>query len=100
RHVRRERFILGEKKIQRLAVKLARLGIRTEVWDVVTAFLEILITRRAFLTIPALLVRQFNRCQDRKPFNRQRDMCKVSNRAMAVLKIKCIEKLLRLLRAD
>src|SRR5713101_9630211 len=100
RHVRRESFVLGKKKIQRLAIEFACLVVGTEVWDVVAALLEILIACGALLPIPALLVSQLNCCQNREPLDRQRNMRQVGNRAVAILKVKSIEKLLRLLRAD
>ena len=98
--MRRKRFILGKQKIQSLAVELAPLVIRAEVGCVIPALLEILIPRRPLLPVPSLLVCKFNRRQNRQPLDRQRNVRQVRNRAVPILKIESVEKLLRLLRAD
>ena len=54
--MRGERIVLGKQTIQGFAVELARLCIGAEVRDVVAALLEILITSRTLLPVPALLV--------------------------------------------
>ncbi len=61
RHVRRKRLVLGEQKIQCLAVETSPLIIRPEIRRVIPTLLEVLIPRRPLLPIPALLVGQFNR---------------------------------------
>ena len=99
-HPLRKRFVFARRGPRsRGTVARARRSSR-EIGRVVAALLEILIARGALLAVPALLVGHVDRRQNREPLNRQRDVRQVGDGAMAVLKIKGIEKLLRLLRAD
>src|SRR5260370_14526504 len=74
--------------------------VSTKVRNVVTALLEILVTSRALLAIPALLVDEDDGRKNGKLLNRQRDMRKIGNGAVPVLEVEGVKKLLRLLLAD
>ena len=100
RHVQRKRVVLGKQEVHSLPIQLPPLIIRSEIRCVVPALAKVLITRRPLLPIPALLVGQFNRRQNRKPLDGQREMRQISNRAVAVLEVKSVEKLFRFLGAD
>ena len=72
-----------------------------EIRSEIAALLEILIAGGALLPVPALLVGdQDDRREDGKLFNGEGDVRKIGDRAVAVLEVESVEKLLRLLLAD
>src|SRR3954465_10207387 len=99
-HLLREGLILGKKKIDGGAIVAAGSGICSKVGNKVAALLEILVARGALLSVPALLIDENNRRQNRQLLNGKRQMRQIGNRAVSVLEIKCVEKLLSLLLAD
>ena len=62
--------------------------------------MKVLVARRTLLPVPALLIHQHNGRQQAQPFHRERDVRQVGNGAVAVLKIKGVQKLLGALGAD
>src|SRR6185312_16690157 len=78
-HRFRRLFVLSEKRLDRLPIESRCSFIRSEVRCVIAALVKVLIARRSFLPIPTLLVSHLNRCQDRKPLDRQRDVRQVRN---------------------
>src|SRR6185437_16041351 len=74
--------------------------IRAEIGHVPAAFSKILVTGGALLTIPSLLVDEYNRSEQGKPLDCEGQVGEVGNGAMAVLEIKCVEELLGALAAD
>ena len=95
--MRRERFVFAKRNSNRFAIKIARLLVGPEIRGEVAALLEILIAGRAFLAVPALLVCDLDRRENRKPFDGEGDVGQVGDRAVAVLEIKSVEKLFCLL---
>src|SRR5262249_20931117 len=96
-----EGLIFSEEKIHGRAVGgFAGFTTGAKIRNVITALLEILVARGALLSVPALLIHQNNRRQDRKLFHGKGHMRQVGDRAVAVLEIKSVEKLLGLLLAD
>ena len=79
KHLLRERFIFGKQVCYGLPVQISCLAVIAEIGRVVAALLEILVAGRAFLAIPALLVGDGDCRENRKAFNRQRNMRKVSD---------------------
>ena len=65
-----------------------------------TGVAEVLVARRALLPIPALLVDKLDRGQQRQPLDGHGDVGEVGNRAMAVLEVERVQKLLGALRTD
>src|SRR5580658_9146503 len=94
RHMRRERLVLGEEKIKRLTIERASFAVGAELRRVIAAFFEVLIAGRTLLPVPALLVGQLDSSENREPLYRQRDVRQVGNRAVTVLEVESVKKLL------
>ena len=69
-----KRFVFGKQTVDCFAIQRPGLIVSPEIRGVVSAFLEILVARRALLPIPSLLVGYGNRCEDGKLFDRQSDV--------------------------
>ena len=61
---------------------------------------EVLVARRALLTVPALLIHQFDRRQQTEALNRERNVCQIGDRAVAILEVEGVEKLFGPLGTD
>src|SRR5215475_11186669 len=65
-HLLRERLILREKKIHSRAVLATAHVVRAEIGNIVATLFEVLVARGALLAIPALLVDEYDRGQNRE----------------------------------
>ena len=81
RHLGGEGFVLGKQKLQSLDIEIAILSVG-KLGRVEAALLEILVARRALLAIPALLIDQRDRREDREPFDGEWNMRQISNGSM------------------
>ena len=94
-------LLVGGKEIgDGLGVKLGRGGIRAEIREIPAGFEEVLVAGGALLAVPALLVDQHDGGQQAEPLDGEGDVGQVGDGAVAVLKIKGVEKLLGALAAD
>jgi hypothetical protein len=92
--------IAGEQVLDRGAIEVRGTSVDVKIRHIPAALAEILIPRGAFLAIPALLVDEHDRGQQRKPLHREGHMCQVGDGAVSVLEIKSVQELLGTLAAD
>ena len=100
KHRLRQLLVVGKQLIDGLPVKPPRRSIFPEIRRVVTALPEILVARRTLLPVPALLVRNHDRSQNRQPFNGERDMGQVGDRPVSILEVESVKEFLSLLRSN
>ncbi len=93
-------FVGGEQAGDGFAIETRRRSIALKARSVVTALPEVLIASRALLSVPALLVGYGDSGENGKPFNSQREVRKVGNRTVPILKIEGVKKFFRLLRGN
>jgi len=89
-----------EQMLDGPGVEMRGLGMLAEIGEKPARFHKVLVARRALLAVPALLVHQHNGRQQAQPLHGKGHVRQVGNRAMPVLKIKGVQKLLGALRAD
>src|SRR2546421_8766194 len=89
-HAFRKRFVFREKFVDGVSVEFPCCVIRSKLRNVITAFPEILVSRRALLTIPPLLVGDDDGGQDREFFDGKSYVCEVRNRPVPVLEVKSV----------
>src|SRR4051812_14809418 len=95
----RNAVVFAKQKLRGFGVNTAR-ALVSEFWHEVAALTKILITSGALLPIPALLVNKDDGRKNRQPLDGERNVCQISNRAVAVLEVKRVKEFFRFLAAD
>ena len=99
-HCRGGALVGGEEVLDRMRVELGRSRILRKIREIPARFEEILVPRRPLLAVPPLLVHQHDGRQQAQPLHGKGDVGQVGDRAVTVLKVECVEKLLGALGAD
>src|SRR5258708_22136120 len=94
KNFRSESVIFSKEKIHGGAVRQFERAFHAEVRHVISALLEVLVARGAFLTVPPLFVHEHNGGEDSETIDRKCDVSQLGAGALSVMEAKRTAQLL------